>query len=95
MNQSLKKSAYWIGMALVGVAVTACTSTLSRGVSDDGKAKELVFPELTQNAKDRATFVNTENLRKVGAGIGKDDLYYLLSMPHFAEMHGAREWDYV
>lgn len=95
MNQGLKTSVHWISAVLTVITMSGCTSMLSRGISDDGKAEELVFPELNQKAKDRATFVNTENLRKVGAGIGKDDLYHLLSMPHFAEAHGAREWDYV
>lgn len=95
MNQSLKKTARLTGVVLTVLAVTGCTSMLSRGISDDGRAEELIFPELNQKAKDRATFVNTENLRKVGAGIGKDDLYYLLGVPHFSETHGAREWDYT
>jgi len=39
--------------------------------------------------------VNTENLRKIGSDMGKDDLYHLLDVPHFAEIHGAHEWDYT
>ena len=95
MNQILKKTTRLTGIVLAVLSVVGCTSMLSKGISDEGRAEELVFPELNQKAKDRATFVNTENLRKIGAGIGKDDLYYLLSVPHFAETHGAREWDYT
>ncbi len=43
----------------------------------------------------RGILASRENLRKIGRGVSKDDLYSLIGRPHFREMRGAREWDYV
>ena len=85
-------------MTLMAVALgmtSACTSMISRGMDDHGNVEEVVFPQLTEAAQKRAIFVSEDNLSKVSAGVGKEDLYYLLGVPHFREAHGAREWDYV
>lgn len=74
-----------------------CTSYVSRGIGDDGKAAELVFPDIALDAtQPEGTFPNLDNLRAVGAGLTKDQLYDLLGRPHFREgLFAVREWDYV
>ena len=85
-----------MGAMVVTLGMTsACTSMVSRGMDDKGNVEEVVFPQLTESAQKRAIFVSEDNLSKVVAGVGKEDLYYLLGVPHFREAHGAREWDYV
>ncbi len=80
--------------ALAGLA--ACTTTVSRGVDDHGQAKEIIFPGLDQaSGLPGGIFPNVENMRKIGPGVSKDDLLYLIGHPHFRESFGAREWDYV
>lgn len=95
MNNSFKQFFKLASMVVLVGAATGCTNVVSHGWATDGTIKEPVFPELNQKAKNRATFVNTENLRKIGSDIGKDDLYHLLDEPHFAETHRAHEWDYT
>lgn len=88
----------WVatGMALAALGLVGCTSTVSKGVNDQGQAQELVFPDLDKTSGvPEGIFPNVENMRKIGPGVTKDDLYYLIGRPHFREMKGAREWDYV
>lgn len=74
-----------------------CTSYVSRGIGDDGRAAEVVFPDIERDAtQPEGTFPNVDNLRAVGAGLTKDQLYDLLGRPHFREgLFAVREWDYV
>ena len=88
----------WVatGMALAALGLVGCTSTVSKGVNDQGQAQEVVFPDLDKTSGvPEGIFPNVENMRKIGPGVTKDDLYYLIGRPHFRETLGAREWDYV
>lgn len=84
--------------ALLFVAVLAgCSTYRSRGIDDTGKATEVVFPDVSRDATlNEGTFPNIENLRLVGRGATKDQLYGLIGRPHFREgLFGVREWDYI
>lgn len=94
----VRLSAVAAAAAAVTLALAAgCTSYVSRGIGDDGRATEVVFPDIARDAtQPEGTFPNLDNLRAVGAGVTKDQLYDLLGRPHFREgMVGVREWDYV
>lgn len=39
--------------------------------------------------------INRETLVKLVPGLTRDQVYYLLGRPHFAEGFRVREWDYV
>lgn len=73
------------------------TSSVSKGIADDGRASKLVFPDIQKDAwLKEGTFVNLANLRTVAPGVTKDQLYDQLGRPHFNEgMSGVREWDYI
>lgn len=79
------------------LAATACTSTVSRGVGDDGTAQELVFPDIQASATlPEGSFPNADDLRAVQPGLSKDQIAALLGRPHFREgLADVREWDYV
>ncbi len=79
------------------IALTACTNTVSRNITADGKVKasDLVFPEIKKAWQKEGIFPNTENLSKIKAGVTKDDLYQLVGRPHFSERQKAHEWDYI
>jgi OOP family OmpA-OmpF porin len=71
-------------------------SSVSKGVTDEGTAADVVFPELSRASAKDGIFPNVNNLRQVGAGVTKAQLYDLLGAPHFAEGIGeVREWDYI
>jgi outer membrane protein OmpA-like peptidoglycan-associated protein len=98
---SLRAARYRLMPGAAAAAVLAlaagCTSTVSRGIGDDGRATEVVFPDVRRDAtQPEGIFPNLDNLRAVGAGLTKDQLYDLLGRPHFREgLVGVREWDYV
>jgi OOP family OmpA-OmpF porin len=79
------------------LVLQGCSSYVSKGITDDGKATEVVFPNIDNDAwLKEGTFPNLANLRAVAPGVTKDQLYDLLGRPHFREgMAGPREWDYI
>lgn len=83
-----------VGAAL---ALSACgTRHVSRDISPQGVAGEVVFPDPAHIVLKGGTFPNLGDLRLVGPGMTKDQLYQLLGRPHFHEGYaGVREWDYL
>ena len=96
-----KKIADRVGLALVAsglLALAGCgTSSVSKNISDDGRAAEVVFPDIEKDAwQKEGTFPNLDSLRRIAPGVTKDQLYDLLGRPHFREsLVGVREWDYI
>ncbi|WGT65605.1 OmpA family protein [Variovorax paradoxus] len=89
-------SAVALGAAAV-LVLQGCSSYVSKGITDDGKATELVFPSVENDAwLKEGTFPNLDNLRAVAPGVTKDQLFDLLGRPHFREgVASPREWDYI
>ncbi|MDR6427459.1 outer membrane protein OmpA-like peptidoglycan-associated protein [Variovorax paradoxus] len=86
-----------IAAGAAALLLQGCSSYVSRGITDDGKATEVIFPNIDNDAwLKEGTFPNLDNLRAVAPGVTKDQLYDLLGRPHFSEgMAGPREWDYI
>ena len=97
MNQSSKKSIAAVLLAAMSLALGACGTThVSRDISPQGIAREVIFPSVDRIVLKEGTFPNVESLRAVGPGVTKDQLYYLIGRPHFREGYaGVREWDYL
>jgi OmpA-OmpF porin, OOP family len=89
-------SAIAVGAAAI-LVLQGCSSYVSKGITDGGKATEVVFPNIDNDAwLKEGTFPNLDNLRAVAPGVTKDQLYDLLGRPHFREgLAGPREWDYI
>ena len=85
-----------LGAAAI-LVLQGCSSYVSKGITDDGKATEAVFPSVENDAwLKEGTFPNLDNLRAVAPGVTKDQLYDLLGRPHFREgVASPREWDYI
>lgn len=79
------------------VLLAGCgTRHVSRDISAQGTAGEVIFPSVDKIVLKEGTFPNVTSLRAVGPGVTKDQLYYLLGRPHFREGYaGVREWDYL
>ena len=102
MSITAKRFAQYARYGLGGLALAAllagggCSWTTSRNVDDNGLPAEVVFPSMSDEYQAKhATTPNRENLAKMRPGIGKDDVYYLLGVPHRNEAFAAREWDYI
>lgn len=85
------------GTACAGLLLLAACGTrhVSRDISSDGIAGDVVFPAPADVLLDNGTFPLRDNLRAVASGITKTQLYDLLGRPHFREGIRAREWDYL
>lgn len=74
----------------------ACSTHVSREISAEGVAGEVVFPDISRAYEKDGTFPRLDDLRLVQAGMTKEQLYALLGAPHFAEgFFRVKEWDYL
>lgn len=87
------KSLFIAGLS--ALVLSACGNVSK--VSPEGTADEPVWPQVERVGMNNkmGTFPDLGSLNEVRSGMTKDQLYYLLDRPHFAEGFGAREWDYV
>ncbi|HEX7801545.1 MAG TPA: OmpA family protein [Pseudoxanthomonas sp.] len=97
MKHQLKFCSMLLLTTVATLALPACgTRHVSRDISPQGVAGEVVFPDPAHIVLKGGTFPNLGDLRLVKAGMTKDQLYQLLGRPHFHEGYvGVREWDYL
>lgn len=90
------KQLKYIGLITAAITLTACTSVVSNFVNRDGTPRgDVTFPDMEDATMPEGIFPNLENLTKIDNGVTKRDLYSLIERPHFHEMNGAKEWDYI
>jgi OOP family OmpA-OmpF porin len=100
-QQHQARSPFRIPMIVIGAAalmvLQGCSSYVSRGITGEGKATEVVWPNIENDATQKeGSFPSRESLRAIGPGVTKNQLYALIGRPHFAEgMTAVREWDYI
>lgn len=88
------KSLFIAGIS--ALVLSACGSVSK--VSSEGTTDEPVWPNVERVGmnKKMGTFPDLSKLKEVESGMTKDQLYYLLGRPHFAEgFFNVREWNYV
>ncbi len=96
MNMKKTNAGRAIAMSVAAALLAACSTHVSRDISAEGVAGEVIFPDADSATMKEGTFPNPGSLALVKPGITKDQLYYLLGRPHFREgFHGVREWDYL
>lgn len=78
-----------------GIGMSGCTYKLSEGITKEGTVSKAIFPKQDSAWLKNGIFPNLDNLRKIDAGVSKQDLYYLVGRPHFSEAQHASEWDYI
>lgn len=68
-------------------------ASLQGCATTDGPPK---FPDPQSASPKTGTFVNVDNLRNVGPGLNKDQMFDLLGPPHFNEWFvGGHTWNYL
>ncbi|MDO4642411.1 MAG: OmpA family protein [Cardiobacteriaceae bacterium] len=75
--------------------LSACTSTVSQGVKADGSVDKLVWPTQKESWRDEALRLPSPSIAAVRVGLDRKNVYALLDVPHFSEIRGAREWNYI
>ncbi|PJJ96127.1 flagellar motor protein MotB [Lysobacteraceae bacterium NML03-0222] len=97
MENTMKKQKALLALATIaGLALSACSTHVSRDITPQGVAGEVVFPEIKGAYQKNGTFPRPADVRLVQPGLDKDQLYALIGTPHFAEgFYRVREWDYL
>lgn len=94
MLYTLKAFSLRAGGLLAVLLLSAC-GNLSQ-VTNQGTTNKPVWPDPADASFTNGSYPNLDNLRLVGSGMTKDQLYNLLGRPHFNEgFAGVREWDYL
>jgi OmpA-OmpF porin, OOP family len=94
-NSSARITGLALCALIAATALSACTRHVSRGITPDAQVDEVIFPAADKVLLKEGTFPNVANLRQIGPGVTKDQLYDLIGRPHFREGYAAREWDYL
>lgn len=89
------KQAIQIFLSAAVLAVTVgCAST--SGSSAAPAEHSVNFPDMSKAWLKNGTFVDVEQLRRIGPGMTKNQVRELISYPHFSEgLFGPREWNYI
>ena len=80
---------------LAAAALAGCTSTVSKNVRADGSVGELVWPSQKDSWRDEALRLPSPTIAAVKVGLERKNVFALLDVPHFSEINGAREWNYI
>lgn len=96
----MKINQTWAARSLAAAVIAllqACANTPPASSSAiDGQEAALRFPAPEKAWPKEGSYPNAENLRLLGPGMTKDQLYGLLGRPHFNEgFFNVREWNYL
>ena len=87
---NVAKSFKAAALAALVLALAACSTHAAKETSG-----EVVFPDPNRIVLKEGTFPNVANLRSVGPGVTKEQLYHLLGRPHFSEGFAPKAWNYL
>ncbi|CZE47144.1 outer membrane protein assembly factor BamE [Campylobacter geochelonis] len=94
----MKKRLIIISAVILMFALQGCVTKTSDNVPDNGilSADEVKFPEFDDAWIERGAFPRINDLKKIKAGMDKDNIRLLIGHPHYpAGLLGVREWDYL
>ncbi|ANB91031.1 hypothetical protein MOVS_02430 [Moraxella ovis] len=94
------KSLNKIALAVGSFALLTLTGCATIGNQSPATEKEVTFPAIEKavfsSNNYKGSWPNWSNVAQVEHGMTKDQLYALLSYPHYREgLYGAREWNYI
>lgn len=97
MNKSNTLQTIAMAAALVTLLAGCASSANAPNPSATEPAATAVrFPDVDSAWLKGGTFVNVEQLRRMGPGMTKNQVRELISYPHFGEgLFGPKEWDYL
>ncbi len=87
-----------LALFVMALFLVGCTNTVGNNVvNDKGElvGDKLDWPKIEDAYQEEGIFPNMSNLENISKGMSKEELYYLIERPHFSEMNGADEWNYI
>ncbi|MDN6860885.1 OmpA family protein [Pseudomonas sp. CAN2814] len=95
MHKLFTPAALRLALVAGALALASGCGTVSK-VDSAGKTDDPIFPATTSASMPEGSYVNLENLGKIGPGMTKKQVMELIGHPQFSEgMVGVREWDYI
>ncbi len=91
------KKTIFLGLSITTLMLSACTNSLNK-VTADGKLQEgteMKWPKISQAWIPEGIFPENDALHRLKPDMTKRQLYRIIERPHFSEMKGAREWNYI
>ena len=84
-------------LALAGCGSTGSTvDTTNQAYGASAEKQQIRFPDAGSAWLKGGTFIDVEQLRRIGRGMTKNQVRELISYPNFGEgLFGPREWDYL
>jgi outer membrane protein OmpA-like peptidoglycan-associated protein len=84
-------------LALAGCGSTGSTvDTTNQAYGASAEKQQIRFPDAGSAWLKGGTFIDVEQLRRIGRGMTKNQVRELISYPHFGEgLFGPKEWDYL
>ncbi len=83
-----------LALGAFALALAGCAST-APSTSTDGTSA-VSFPEVSSAWLKGGTFIDVDQLRRIGRGMTKNQVRELISYPHFSEgLFGPKEWNYL
>lgn len=91
-----RSAVHGMAAAMGALLLAACSTHVSRDISAEGVAGQVIFPPAASAYLKEGTYPSPCNVRTVVPGLNKDQIYKLLGPPHFSEgFYRVREWDYL
>lgn len=82
--------------AMLGGCASSANNTPDRAAATPAANESVGFPDAGSAWLKGGTFIDVEQLRRIGRGMTKNQVRELLSYPHFSEgLFGPKEWDYL
>ena len=93
MKQAIQ---FFLSAAVLAVTVGCASTSGSSATSATSAEHSVNFPDMDKAWLKNGTFVDVEQLRRIGPGMTKNQVRELISYPHFSEgLFGPREWNYI
>ena len=94
-HNAIQRLALTALVAVLGACASGTQAPEQAGAAP-AATESVRFPEAGSAWLKGGTFVNVEQLRRVGRGMTKNQVRELISYPHFSEgLFGPKEWDYL
>lgn len=82
--------------AMLGGCASSANNMPDRAAATPAADESVAFPDAGSAWLKGGTFIDVEQLRRIGRGMSKNQVRELISYPHFSEgLFGPKEWDYL